>query len=72
MRWKDILENKFIKRVRQNFKSKTFWVGVFTILTGVLTAIEAQLTAGISITFWGVVAIVVRNVTSEDVMEKKG
>jgi uncharacterized membrane protein len=47
--------------------SKTFWVGVLTIITGILTTVAGELSTGAGLTFIGVVNIVLRFVTKQSV-----
>jgi len=45
------------------YKSKTFWVGIITIIIGVLEGIAANLDAGIKLTILGILMIICRVVT---------
>jgi hypothetical protein len=45
------------------YQSKTVWLGILATAVGVITAIEGQLEAGTTITFFGVVNIVLRAFT---------
>jgi hypothetical protein len=46
------------------YQSKTVWAGVLAAAVGVITAIEGQLEAGTTITFFGVLNIILRAVTT--------
>jgi uncharacterized membrane protein len=50
------------------YKSRGFWVGVFTILAGIIEAILADLNAGIQITLAGVVMIILRIITKTEIL----
>jgi uncharacterized membrane protein len=50
------------------YKSRGFWIGVFTILAGIIEAILADLNAGIQITLAGVVMIILRIITKTEIL----
>ena len=47
--------------------SKTIWIGILEIISGLATAIAGQLEAGIPLTITGIVMIVLRLVTKSGV-----
>ena len=46
------------------YQSKTVWMGVLAVAVGVLTGIQGELSAGAEITFFGVMGIVLRALTT--------
>lgn len=52
------------------FKSKTFWVGLLTVLIGLLQAIQGELQSGVSLSTLGLVNIALRLVTETKVVLK--
>ena len=45
------------------FSSKTFWLAVIPVVIGVLNWVEGNLVAGIPLTGYGLLAIIVRLIT---------
>lgn len=60
----------FLTLVKQNLKSRTFWLNIIALALGILAAIEADLLAGVTLSVVGVLGIILRNVTTLPVMEK--
>ena len=53
--------------IKSIWKSKTFWVAVIQIIAGILLAVSDQLMAGGALTASGIVAVILRSVTSSGV-----
>jgi uncharacterized membrane protein len=49
------------------FKSKTFWLNVLALAVAILSALQGQMEAGISLTLFSIVNIILRSVTKESV-----
>jgi uncharacterized membrane protein len=52
------------------YKSKTFWLGVTQIIIGILTALQAQLETGVTLTLFGILTIILRVVTNTPMVFK--
>lgn len=52
------------------FKSKTVVIGVISIIVGVLTWIQGQVGAGAAITVEGMIMVILRLITSEQLFIK--
>ena len=49
------------------YKSKTMWINLLVVISGVLTAIAGELTAAGTLTVIGIVNIVIRKITTEKI-----
>ena len=48
-------------------KSKTFWLAIIPVVIGVLNWIQGDLTAGLPLTGYGLLAVIVRLITKDEV-----
>lgn len=49
------------------YKSKVVWVGILTILGGVITGISGELQTGSELTALGIINIILRYMTSQSI-----
>ena len=52
------------------FQSKTLWLGIISIIAGIVEVINGQVSTGASISFLGVANIVLRAITSDSIRWK--
>ncbi len=55
------------KKIKEWWKSKTFWIGILTIAGGIFTTIAQDLTTGAPITALGIINVVLRFVTKNEI-----
>ena len=64
--WREVKMAK--QEAKEWYKSKTLWVGVLEIVGGVIMTVSGQIEAGIPLTLFGVVQVVLRTVTKSELM----
>ncbi len=53
--------------MKKIYLSKTIWVGTIEVVIGILTAIQADLVSGVTITIAGIIMIILRAVTKQGI-----
>jgi siroheme synthase len=56
-------KSKIFQEEKKFWKSKTFWINVFVVISGVTSLLAGELQAGVPLTVAGVANIVLRAVT---------